>query len=143
MPANRCYYFKDVRELVHPEIYNAIGEERCWELIPDVVKLFLDTTRYEYGKPIRINDWHLGGTFSYSGVRPADDRKYAFGSRHKNWNTFDLKDWNYDTEALQEFIKSESVRLNIERIENFEHTKTWAHCEFGLVLVEKTIWFNP
>ena len=116
---NKCYYFK-IEELVHPDILGAIGEELCWSLIPDVVKMFLDTTRFEYGHPISINTYLWGGAFINSGVRRKDDTKYAKGSRHKNWNTFDLKDGEGDIKRLHDFIRENSVRLNIERIEKFE-----------------------
>jgi len=142
MNINKCYYF-EIEELVHPDILGSIGEEKCWELIPDVVKLFLDTTRYEYGRPIRINDYSIGGTYINSGVRRKDDTKYAKMSKHKNWNTFDLKDFGGNTARLHDFLRRESIRLNIERIEIFAFTKSWAHCEFGNTLIEKTTWFNP
>lgn len=139
---NKCYYFK-IEELVHPDILGCLGEDLCWRLIPDVVKLFLDTTRFEYGHPLIINDYVFGGEKINSGWRRFDDTTYAIKSRHKNRNTYDLKDAEGRTDRLHDFISKNSVRLNIERVENFDYTKSWAHCEFGLTLITKTIWFNP
>lgn len=140
---NKCYYFK-IEELVHPDFVYSLGEELCWELIPDVVKLFLDTTRYEYGYGITINDYLWGGSKVDSGVRRFSDNKYASKSKHKEWTTFDLKDSDGNIERLQAFIKENAERLNIERIENFSHTPTWVHAEYAVGgLIKKTYWFNP
>lgn len=70
-----------IQELVCPEIFAERGE-RAWELLRPEFIVTLDDLRDEYG-PIAVNDWHIGGTFKYSGLRPFDCPEGAKFSMHK------------------------------------------------------------
>ena len=147
----KCKYF-EIHELVSPELFEALGEEKCWELIPDIAKLQLDQIRDEYhsmyGTGLIINNYGWGGDYKYSGVRPMDCEIGAKNSRHKQWIAFDLKPGDMNDfesfERLHGFIKTMAHNWNISRIENFEHTPSWCHLEFSLdVFVDKPYYFNP
>lgn len=144
----KCSYFK-IHELVSPEIYDVLGEELCWHLLPDIVKQQLDAIREEFysyaGMGIIINNWGFGGQYKYSGVRPKNCKIGAPNSKHKQWVAFDLKASKiHRTDELQEFIKHMGKSFNISRIENFEHTPSWVHIEIYITGgVVEPIWFNP
>ena len=138
----KCHYFK-IEELVHPDFLYSLGEDLCWKMFPEIVKYNLDRLRHDYGKSITINDYLFGGKKVDSGVRRRMDNKYAHRSTHKDWTTFDLRDGDGNTKELQDFIEIYFEHYNIERIENFEHTKTWVHIQFGTEKTKDTYWFNP
>lgn len=143
----RCRYFS-IEELVAPELLEALGEDKCWDLIPEIVKLTLDRIRAEYasayGDTIKINDWHIGGNYKYSGVRPKNCPIGAKYSRHKQWLAFDIKPWKGDIENLQEIITTFDSDFNLSRVESFDYTPTWIHIEIHTsYFVDKTVYFNP
>ena len=83
-----------IRELISPEIFNILSYDSCWNLIPPCVQESLDAIRHDLGLPIRINNWHKGGGFKYSGIRPKDCTIGAKLSAHKVKHdrlAFDLK----------------------------------------------------
>ena len=142
-----CKFFK-IHELVSPEILNSLGEQKCWDNIPDIVKFQLDQFREEFytahKQTLRINDYGFGGSRKYSGVRPVDCPIGASKSKHKEWTTFDLQTWDIEEiESLHEFVESMGDFFNIVRIEKFEHTPLWVHLEFGEEWCDKAYWFNP
>lgn len=124
-------YFPDIRELVSYEIYEVLGEASRL-LIPDSVLDSLNRLRCSVGLPLRVNDWHTGGQFRYSGVRPVGCAEGAKMSRHKLTDkgvyAFDIK--CSDMGKLTRIVKAQSKELGIGRIENPAKTKTWLHCEF-------------
>jgi len=141
-----CKYFK-IHELVAPEILDSLGEAKCWENIPEIVKFQLDQFREEfyssYKQTLRINDYGFGGARKYSGVRPQDCSIGAKGSTHKQWTTFDIQTWDVnEIDAIHAFTESMADFFNIARIEKFEHTPTWTHIEFAETWVDKAYWFN-
>jgi hypothetical protein len=143
----KCKYFS-IEELVSPELFEIIGEDKCWALLPEIVKYNLDRIREEYSSAyddtIRINDWHMGGDYKYSGVRPYNCPIGAKRSRHKQWIAFDLKPWSGDIENLQEIIKTFDSDFNLSRVENFNYTPSWCHIEIHSdYYVNKTTYFNP
>jgi len=144
----KCKYF-EIHELVSPELYEVLGEDKCWELLPETVKLQLDQIRDEfysvYGEGILINNWGFGGNYKYSGVRPMNCTVGASNSRHKQWIAFDLKPSSLEQpEQLHAFMKTIGKSWNIARIEDFAHTPTWCHIEFQLeVFTSKPYYFIP
>lgn len=132
-------YFK-IQELVSPEIFHVLGPKLSLLLIPDFILEQLDNLRGDLGSPIIINNWHNGGDYKYSGVRPYDCRRGALNSTHKLATTFDLKTRAQDT--LREHIISDYKKYQIERIEDFNYTKSWTHVQFGTPLPELKI-FKP
>jgi len=144
----KCKYFK-IEELVSPELYNSLGEQKCWELLPEIVKQQLDAIRDEFyiysSMGIIINNWANGGQYKYSGVRPVDCNIGAANSFHKKWIAFDLKASQIqNTDKLQEFMRIMAKSFNIARVEKFEHTPSWVHIEIATdQYVNEPYWFTP
>lgn len=60
-------YF-DIRELVCPHVYKRFGEN-AWQFLDDRLLETMSVVREKIGKPITVNNWHVGGDFSQRGLR--------------------------------------------------------------------------
>lgn len=116
----------DIRELVPPDVYQAMGE-RSWELLDARALFTLQTLRNKLG-PIIVNNWHIGGAFSESGLRNPFTATGAKYSQHKFGRAFDckLKDVT-PIEAHDWVMKHPEDFPYLTVIENPEMTRTWFH----------------
>lgn len=82
----------DIRELVWPRFFEANrGYGRRLFLTLDARALAcLDALRRRFG-PVTVNDWHLGGSFRLSGLRPMGSGTGARLSQHVFGRAFDCK----------------------------------------------------
>lgn len=60
--------FFDIRELVGKHTYRRHGD-RAWKFFSTEALYMLLILRKNIGKPITVNNWHLGGKFSQRGLR--------------------------------------------------------------------------
>lgn len=60
-------YF-NIKELVGKTVYR-IYKERAWRFLDIELLHVLLTIRKNIGKPITVNNWHIGGKFSQRGLR--------------------------------------------------------------------------
>lgn len=60
--------FFNIRELVCPDTYNK-HKDNSWQFIDNRLLSVLLWLRQGIGKPITINTWHKGGSFSQRGLR--------------------------------------------------------------------------
>jgi len=131
------------QELVPPKVYDVLGV-KAYCLFEKKVLQQLDRLRIDYGKALKINDWHNGGNYSESGYRELHTLTGASKSSHKLGYAFDIK--HYDNSSLQplrDFIKARGETYGIKRVENFDKTPTWIHIEFTADFVRETYYFNP
>ena len=61
------HYFKP-QELVSPQVYNRFGADSFQFFSTDLLHTLL-VIRKNINRPITINNWHVGGTFSQRGLR--------------------------------------------------------------------------
>ena len=115
-------------ELVHPAIYKRFFERSSLYVNPQLI-ILLQAIRTNYGKPITINNWHIGGKFKNSGLR---DYKNPMGklnrSRHYYGLCFDMK--ADDIKALQAHVydnRDMYYDLGLRVIEKYSYTPTWCH----------------
>ncbi len=138
-PVYRCRHF-DVRELVGPEVYSALGEDLCWILLNKTAGPLLrgiDWLRDEYG-PATINNWHYhkdGMTlFTESGLRTPIDKHHRDTTAHAMLGShggFDLKFLDVTAEYVRQDLKDrviakEFVHPSILRI---EEAVSWLHVD--------------
>lgn len=117
-PAN----FK-IEELVYPDIYKWAKTNGRLELLWGRFNIgILETAqllREHYGVPIVINNWHVGGSFSLSGLRPVPvflpDGGYLEGSKpsvgaslsvHQMGGALDMKFKGISAEQVREDMRS-------------------------------------
>ena len=138
-----------VRELVHPDIVNKLGEKRAANLVSPHLLVDIERLRNQFGK-ITINDYEWGGKFKNSGIRTASyytswgvmTQSY---STHQWGTTADLKFSNgiRPTEVYDYILANPEQFSFIVRMENAYLTKTWLHIECGKYREDKIEVFNP
>jgi len=134
-----------VKELVHKDIINVLGEKRAANLVSPHLIAELERLRHIYGA-IHIN----GGRFKNSGIRKASYyTKWGFTyqsySTHQWGNTADLKfTQGIKAAEVYDYILAHQDKFPyIVRMENAHETKTWLHIECGKYREEYIEVFNP
>lgn len=121
----RPRYF-GLQELVCPEIFAARGEH-AWELLDVYALNTLDGLRERFG-PITINDWHWGGGFKYSGMRPFVGGVGAEFSMHRFGRAYDCKPKNITAPEMHAGILANPEKFpHLRVLEAIEATPTWVH----------------
>lgn len=116
----------EIRELVPPDIFQAMGD-RSWELLDARALMTLQTLRDELG-PILVNNWHVGGSFSESGLRSATTTTGAKYSQHRFGRAFDCKFKSVSPREAYEYVMANPQAFpRLTTLENIEATPTWLH----------------
>ena len=133
----------DLRELVHPDIFNKIGA-RALDFLNCNAILTLEDLRDNFG-PITVNNDHLGGSYKDSGLRMPKGTVGAELSSHRFGTGFDLKFKDHKPEEVYfHILNNQGIYPYISRMENAERTVTWLHVEFCTNKHEgEIIIFNP
>lgn len=135
----------DVRELVHPDIYNhpAIGD-RCADFLHPNLVTTLEQIKHETADILTVNDWLWGGNRVNSGLRVPNDNQYAKMSAHKFGVAVDVKPKNMTAEELYYHILSNQDKyMFITRLEDIAATPTWVHIEVGSKRLGDIAVFRP
>ena len=130
-----------LEELVDPRYIERFGSNAMW-FVDQAMALCLDRLSNDVGG-ILVNNWHIGGSYSESGVRwPATTTGAEF-SQHKFKNAFDLKPQRMTVQQLYLHVMANHAKYpQITTIENPEKTRTWLHVDGrwhdgdGILLVE-------
>lgn len=123
----------DLRELVHPAIYNhpRIGA-RCADFLNINLAPTLEAIRHNFSDIIMINNWHTGGTFENSGLRDWHNPIGAGYSSHYYGNTADCKfKIHTPVHVYQVILNNQDMYPYITRMESAEKTVSWLHVEVG------------
>ena len=121
----RPRYF-GLEELVAPEIFKARGE-RAWELLDVYALVTLDQLRERFGK-MTVNDWHWGGKFKYSGMRPFVGGVGAEYSMHRFGRAFDIKPKETTPQEIHASILADQAAFpHLRVLEAIKATPTWIH----------------
>jgi hypothetical protein len=114
----------DPREFVSPEVYHELGD-RALLLLDNRVLETADAIREYFGRPVTVNNWHLGGERVASGFRETTCPVGARYSQHRFGRALDL---------LVDKMRAEVVREAIIREQHlFKHVTTmedgvaWVH----------------
>lgn len=118
----------DVREFVPPNVF-ALRGERAWELLDPRILLTANQLRERFG-PVKVNDWHRGGHFKYSGFRDPACLIGARLSQHRFGRALDMKFRDASPrEVFRYILENRSEFPYITTIEDVEHTPTWVHVD--------------
>jgi len=131
----------DIRELVHPDIFNhpAIGV-RCKDFVHPEAAQTLELIKRSTGDVITINDWQWKGQnasgkwlgYIDSGLRMPKGSVGAELSSHRFGCGFDLKFKNMSAQEAHAYIlKHQYLFTNIVRMEAIDKTPGWVHIEIG------------
>ena len=107
----------NIKELVCKHCYNKFGET-SWQFLSTELLSTLYTLRYViFNKPITINTWHKGGSFTQRGLRCnmcqlVKDKKTTYVSAHILGQAIDFNVQDHTTEDVYE-----AIRNNIDEFE--------------------------
>jgi hypothetical protein len=121
----------DLRELVSPDAYTALGDNARWLLDPRLVNV-VQAIREIAGKSITVNNWHAGGTYKDSGYRMPNSVTGATLSQHRQGRAADLKIAGLTPSEGLKLIKDNWAKLaalGLTTVEDIACTPTWLHVD--------------
>jgi hypothetical protein len=136
--------FFNIKELVSPAIYNKFQENSWLFINPSIIRV-IDFLRKIHG-PIIVNNWHIGGNYSESGLRDFSTSTGASYSIHKFGGAMDLKFSKTTPKEVFEYIldnKEKMFELGLRRVENITATPTWLHVDSANTHSDTVVIFNP
>ncbi len=118
-----------IQEFVPPAIYNQFKEKSIWFINPQLY-IIAEFVRKHFNKPVTINNWHAGGTYTESGFRMPDTGTGAKLSAHKRGCAIDIKmpGVNYD-DVRKEILANEKLFMDAGVTTIEDGTKTWLHID--------------
>ena len=118
-------YF-DVRELVSPITFQQ-RREKSLLLLDDRALVTLDRLRERYGV-LTVNNWHLGGSREWSGLRTKESPYFSQYSQHTFGRAFDciFKEVSAN-EVRQDIIAGYDSDQDFEFINAIELGTSWLH----------------
>ena len=134
-----------LEELVHPKIFEIVGERSADFLHPNLI-VTLEQMKTHFGKnqSIVVNDYLWGGAYLNSGLRLPDSKVGATLSAHRFGCAVDCKFKGQDIDDVQENILQHPHKFPfITRMESAAFTKTWLHVEVGAYRNKDILVFNP
>lgn len=121
----------DLREFIDPVTYKARGKDSIGLINRKLIDI-AEFIRSKTGKPVTINNWHVGGVFKESGLRNPNTKTGAKLSQHKLGNAIDCKASGFTGVEWYEFVKEnakELYNLGARRIEDKNLATTWLHID--------------
>lgn len=146
-------YF-DIREFIPESEYNKImklsEDDRLnafYKLVNPKIIEIATYIRELFGKPMVINNWHTGGTYSLRGWRPANTKIGAKKSMHKKGKAFDFDIKGLSDDVVKDTIikhEKELYKIGVRRMESREDAGTWCHLDIQPVkgFINKIYVFN-
>lgn len=119
-----------LEEFVHPEFIKVLGDRAALLINPRLVDTF-QALRDQLKTPIKINDWHSGGNFKFSGLRPLYSTEGAKRSIHKTGCAADGKFQLPAEKVYLHILNNQDKYPYISRMEEINYTPTWVHIECG------------
>lgn len=123
----------NIKELVCAHCYNKFGES-AWQFLSTELLSTLYTLRYTvFNKPITVNNWYNGGSFSQRGLRcnmcqMVKDKKTVYISAHCLGCAIDFNVEGLTSDKVNQIIK--------DNIDKFEYpirletnTSGWSHVD--------------
>ena len=119
----KCEHF-DIEELVDRKTFDLWGN-RSWMFLRADALISLDQIRKYFNKPTWVNNWIVGGSFQWRGLRPAYCNVGNVHSQHRFGNGFDLDVEGMDAEEVRRAILENQDRFPM--IMCLETDITWMH----------------
>jgi hypothetical protein len=126
--ATSCELTCDLREMVPPEIWNVWGERSRWFV--DCRILWTRQALEEYfQKKVKVNDWHLGGSFRNRGYRLPDSSTGARLSQHRFGRAIDADVIGLSAEEVRTEILTHPEEAAFQFITTLEEGTSWLHAD--------------
>jgi hypothetical protein len=124
----------ELRELVSPEAYEKLGHAAHWLLDPRLIAV-VQKIRDLAGKPVTVNDWHVGGQYKQSGFRMPGEGTGAALSQHRFGRAADLKIQGMTPGQGLQLVQGNWAALSalgLSTVEDVSLTPTWLHVDVRL-----------
>jgi len=121
--------FFRIEELVDKFTFEKLGANAIWMLNSNAVANLIKL-RKAIGKPITVNNYHLGGNLSNRGYRSIYSTTGAKFSQHRVGNGFDINVKGMEVSEVNEFIFDNYASFGITTIESIKYAPTWTHIDF-------------
>jgi len=127
-------YF-EMQEFLPPEEYKLVESsenplEAFYKLVDKRIIDLAVFVREFFGKPVRVNTWHLGGQFKERGWRNKRTKTGAKYSDHKIGKAFDFNVVGLtDNEVKEKIMQNEKLfyAAGVRRMEHKNYATTWTH----------------
>lgn len=129
-PPQEVNYFK-VQEFVPRAIYQQYGENSKWFISPQLWSL-ANFTRKFFGKPVTINNWHVGGNLDQRGFRNPESNVGARLSQHRLKSAIDINVAGMTPKQVYEAILANSrafTDAGLTCMEDIADTPGWNHLD--------------
>ena len=128
-----------IQELVPESVYLARGE-KAWQLIDYRLIDNLNALRTQLGVPMTINNWHVGGQRTQSGLRIPGQVHYKPYSQHTYGRAADPI-CEIPAQEIRDMIK-EGVEIKLPHYACFEDNVSWTHMDVRNTGENKHYFFN-
>jgi len=116
-------------ELLPPELFKNPRVMPIWYLT-EFLATVPQKLRDELARPITVNSWFNGGSYSYSGLRLPETDVGAKLSLHRFGLAVDVKVEGISPQEVVDFVKSHRIKLpEITAYERTSDTPTWCHLD--------------
>jgi hypothetical protein len=117
-----------LQEFIYPTLFEDEGE-KCIRYLDERIVKAAQIIRTKVGVSVKINDWHSGGNFKLSGLRPFDTTLGASRSQHKFGRAADLKIQGMNGDEMRDVVRRywSDLKGLITTIE--DDTDTWLHID--------------
>lgn len=120
-----------IHEFVPKSVYERFGNKSIWFIDIRIVRICQFLRDY-IDRPLKINDWHIGGSFQNSGFRLSDETVGSPMSQHKYGRAADIKIEGFSTDEIHEAILNnwgELSAIGLTTLEKAIKTPTWCHLD--------------
>lgn len=126
-----------IKELVHPHVYNAYGEERAIHFLDLRVFRAWDWIREQRGNPIYMNTWGINRgsypEFDDRGLRwRGKSDTGSLTSQHYFGRAGDGDELGTPASELYQWVldhQEKIMEFGVTTLESIEFTKTWVHLD--------------
>jgi hypothetical protein len=129
-------------EFVPKSTYIARGEKAI-ELMDRELLIFIDKLREALDKPITINNWKWGGTFSFRGLRTEESEFYSRYSQHSYGKALDFDVQGMSGEEVRQWIIKNRELAWVKPITFIEDAVNWVHVDTRPTENDGLIVWNP
>lgn len=137
-------YF-EIEEFVPPQIFKQYGQRSIWFIDPKIVDI---ATAYRefFEVPVRINNWHNGGPYSYRGYRPPRVNIGSEYSQHKFGRAFDCNIGTMNAKQMFDEVSKNYAhfeKFGLTTLENYKFTDGWLHSDCRITNNDKLLIVDP
>jgi len=133
----------DVREFVDPVTYEELGDKAS-ELIEKKIVDCCELLREIIGRPVIVNNYHMGGQYKESGLRRLDSPTGAKKSAHKSGLAADVKVIGMKASDIRNIIRNNWPKFKEAGLTRMEKgTPTWTHIDCKPTGLDYLVEFNP